>query len=102
MFKAVIHDPAVYFIGEDEEIMRPGNLSNLHQIGFAENAARSRYVPGDGRPRLGQTCCRSVVGEAIIESFFRCLFDVCRSIEIRLADLKMDNVLTLRLEGSRF
>src|SRR5205823_2866954 len=49
-----------------------------------------------GDPRV-----RRVMGRALVEGPLRRLADVRRRVEIGLADLEMDDVAALRLEGPR-
>src|SRR5262249_14576270 len=53
-------------------------------------------------PQLGKTGRRTVMGETLVQGVTRRVDDVGRCVEIRFSNFKMDDVVTLSLQGPRF
>ena len=63
--------------------------------------AGALHVLDDGLPQLGEARGRPVVGRPAVERPLGRLADVGRRVEVGLADLEVDDLLALPLEGLR-
>ena len=69
--------------------------------GVTGDVPGGRHVLGDGLAQLGQSGGRPVVRGAVVERPLARVPDVDRRVEVGLADLEMDDLLALALEGAR-
>ncbi len=86
--------------GEENDRLATGD--DYHLFGCRVNPARLTDILRDHLAQLGHPGRRPVVGKTFVQRVAGRLDDVCRSIEIRLADLEMHDIAALRLQGPRF